>query len=278
MKQFILLPLLALCACAHHDAPSTPTSEHSSVPVVYETPKTLKEAVKSPYRSEAFKVRDMFRNPEDTLTFFGVKPTMKVLEITPGTGWYTEILAPFLSEKGQYLYATHPAGSPAPQTSHIADWSKKFPDVSKNMSTTVFDLSKPDLSLGEDHSVDMVLTFRNVHNWMAAGKEEIAFKSFFKVLKKGGVLGVVEHRAPKDRVDPKAATGYVREADVMKMAKAAGFKYVGKSEVNSNKLDTKDYDKGVWTLPPTLALKDKDREHYQAIGESDRMTLKFVKP
>ncbi|MEA9356019.1 hypothetical protein SHI21_07400 [Bacteriovorax sp. PP10] len=279
MKQLILITLMTLSSCAtHQGAPLKSATEEVIAPEFYITPKTIEKAVSSPYRTPEFKERDMYRHPEDTLTFFGVKPTMKVLEITPGTGWYTEILAPFLNERGQYIMATHPAGSAAPQSGHIAEWSKKYPDIAKNMKSTIFDLSNPNLELGEEGSIDMVLTFRNVHNWMAKDNEDVAFKAFFKVLRKGGILGVVEHRAPNDRTDPKASTGYVRESDMIKMAKKAGFKYLGKSEVNSNPKDTKDYEKGVWTLPPTFALKKTDREKYQAIGESDRMTLKFSRP
>lgn len=280
MKQLFILTLIALSSCSHQGATSNPSIivEESTEPVIFETPKTIEQAVASPYRTLKFKERDIYRNPGDTLTFFGVKPSMKVLEITPGTGWYTEILAPYLNDKGQYVMAVHPTGSPAPQTNHIAQWSKKFPDISKNIKVTTFDLTNPNLELGVADSLDMVVTFRNVHNWMAKGNESVAFNAFFKVLRKGGILGVVEHRAPNDRNDPKASTGYVRESDVIKMAKQAGLKYIGKSEVNSNPKDRKDYEKGVWSLPPTFALKEKNREEYIAIGESDRMTLKFIKP
>lgn len=282
MKHVILLTLITLSSCAtEHVAPVKSVRKEEVViiaPEALETPKTIEQAVASSYRTPEFKERDIYRHPGDTLTFFGVKPSMKVLEITPGTGWYTEILAPFLNDRGQYVMATHPSGSPVPQSGYIAEWLKKYPDIGKNIKVTTFDLTNPNLELGEAGSLDMVVTFRNVHNWMAKENEDVAFKAFFKVLRKGGILGVVEHRAPNDRTDPKAPTGYVREGDVIKMAKQAGFKYLGKSEVNSNPKDTKDYEKGVWTLPPTFALKKTDREMYQAIGESDRMTLKFSKP
>lgn len=285
MKQLIFLTLITMSSCSHqgqnqnqNQSVTVKPSEEVIDPATYETPKTIDDAVASPYRTPLFKERDIYRHPGDTLTFFGVKSSMKVLEITPGTGWYTEILAPFLNDKGQYLMAVNPAGSPAPASGHIAEWSKKYPDIAKNIKVTTFDLANPNLELAKDSSLDMVVTFRNVHNWMAKENEDVAFKAFFKVLKKGGILGVVEHRAPADRIDPKASTGYVRENDVIRMAKKAGFKYLGKSEVNSNPKDTKDYEKGVWTLPPTLVLKDQDREKYLAIGESDRMTLKFSRP
>lgn len=279
MKKLFLLSLLALASCAHNNEIVEKSQEAAPVVAeVFDTPKTINEAVNSPFRTPLFKERDIYRHPGDTLTFFGIKPTMKVLEVTPGTGWYSEILAPFLNDRGQYVMANHAANSPAPKSNHFSEWSKRFPDIAKNIATTTFDLSNPNLELGEESSMDAVLTFRNVHNWMASEKEDVAFNAFFKVLKKGGILGVVEHRAPNDRIDPKAPTGYVREGDVIKMARKAGFKYLGKSEVNSNPKDTKDYEKGVWSLPPTLTNKDKERERYLAIGESDRMTLKFTKP
>jgi predicted methyltransferase len=253
-------------------------ADEAEIGKVFDTPKTLNEAVNSSYRTPLFKERDTYRHPEDTLTFFKIKPMMKVLEVTPATGWYAEILAPFLHDKGQYVMANHPANSPAPKSNHFAEWSKKHPEIAGNIKSTIFDLSNPNLELGEELSMDAVLTFRNVHNWMAAGKEDVAFSAFYKVLKKGGILGVVEHRALKDSADLKASKGYVKESDVIEMARNAGFKYLGKSEVNMNSKDTKDYEKGVWSLPPTLTNKDQDREKYIAIGESDRMTLKFIKP
>lgn len=268
-------------SCAHNRPSNEQINdklEEEVVVEVFDTPKTISEAVNSPFRTSLFKERDIYRHPNDTLTFFGIKPTMSVLEVTPGTAWYSEILAPLLNDRGQYVMANHPENSPVPKSNHFVVWSKKHPDIAKNIKSTIFDLSNPNLTLGEDSSIDAVLTFRNVHNWMSSGKEDLAFKTFFNVLKKGGILGIVEHRAPRERIDPKARTGYVRESDVIKMARRAGFKYLGKSEVNMNAKDTKDYEKGVWSLPPTLTNKEQDREKYLAIGESDRMTLKFAKP
>ena len=281
MKKLFLLSLLALGSCSHNNQKvenQEKLADKEAVGKNFDTPKTLNEAINSPYRTPLFKERDIYRHPEDTLTFFKIKPTMKVLEVTPGTGWYSEILAPFLNDKGQYVMANHAANSPAPKSNHFGEWSKKHPEIANNIKSTVFDLSNPNLELGEEFSMDAVLTFRNVHNWMAAGKEDVAFRAFYKVLKKGGLLGVVEHRASKDSNDLNASKGYVKESDVIKMARKAGFKYLGKSEVNMNPKDTKDYEKGVWSLPPTLVNKDQDREKYIAIGESDRMTLKFIKP
>lgn len=280
MKYLILLSIITFASCSHskQNSDTSQVSKENFIPENHPTPKTIEEAVNSPFRTEVLKQRDFYRHPVDTLTFFGVKSSMKVLEITPGNGWYTEILAPFLSDKGQYVMATRSSDSPGPKPKHITEWSMAHPAVASKMQTTTFNPGAAPSALGSPASMDMVLTFRNVHNWMAGGFEDAAFKSFFTVLKKGGILGIVEHRAPESWNDPKALKGYVRESDVIKMAKKAGFKYLGKSEVNSNPKDTKDYVNGVWTLPPTYTLKDQDREKYQAIGESDRMTLKFSKP
>lgn len=277
MKKLVLISLLVLSACAHKEAAKV--VEAPVVPEVFATPKTIEEAVASPFRTTTFTTRDVYRHPVETLKFFGLKPNMKVIEIAPGAGWYMEILAPFLNDKGHYTMAARltPATGEF-QTNAPAEWAKKHPEIAKNISAVDFDLSLPEVKLGAPASVNMVLTFRNVHNWMSKQNENIAFKAFYKVLKRGGILGVVEHRANVDQKDPLAKSGYVRESDVIKMAKKAGFHLVAKSEINANPKDTKDYENGVWTLPPTLTLKDQDREKYLAIGESDRMTLKFVKP
>jgi predicted methyltransferase len=275
MKHLIFFALLIVASCSHQGPIPLETTSTSFPPA---TPETIEDAVASPFRTESFKVRDIYRHPVETLNFFRVKPEMTVVEISPGNGWYLEILAPFLHDKGQYVMASRvPAPAPG-QPNAVADWSKKYPTVAKKIIDIGFDLSVSDLSLGAPASADMVLTFRNVHNWMSKNTQDIAFKSFFKVLKKGGILGVVEHRAFEKNTDPLAKSGYVRESDVIKMAKKAGFRLLAKSEINANPKDTKDHPEGVWTLPPTLKLKDQDREKYLAIGESDRMTLKFIKP
>ena len=280
MKFLIIASLITFSSCAQIKTPSSVAiiDEKNIVPENPPAPKTIAEAVNSPFRNEFYKKRDKYRNPTDTLTFFGVKPTMTVLEITPGAGWYTEILAPFLSERGQYIIAVHPKNSPAPKSNYIDLWSLKYPEVGEKIKTVIFNPSDTNMLLAPDSSQDMILTFRNLHNWMAAGTEANAFKLFFNALRPGGILGIVDHRAPESHVDPKAKNGYVRESDVIKMARAAGFKYLGKSEVNYNPLDTKDHPKGVWSLPPTYALQDTDKEKYEAIGESDRFTLKFARP
>lgn len=238
-------------------------------------PKTLEEAVNSSLRTPDNKKRDIYRHPLETLKFFGVTSTMTVVEIWPSGGWYTEILAPFLAENGKYVIAD-PAADPNGYTTKRKEWMNEHKNIASKTSHTVF---MPDEAtvLVENNSADVILTFRNVHNWQPVKAQEAAFKVFFKALKPGGVLGVVEHRASaKKKFDPKS--GYVLESEVIRMAKKAGFILAGKSEVNANAKDTTNHPEGVWTLPPRLKLGEQDKEKYLAIGESDRMTLKFVKP
>jgi len=231
----------------------------------------LKAAVAAEHRTVGNVARDGWRHPYETLSFFGIKPTDTVVELAPGGGWYTEILAPYLREQGQLYAADGGSARFKAKMDSLAVYGK--------VKITAFDPAKGSLDIAPAGSADAVLTFRNVHNWMDAGKAQAVFDAAFKALKPGGVLGVEEHRLPASRTqDPKAPTGYVQEATVVKFAETAGFKLVGRSEVNANPKDTADHPDGVWTLPPTYALKDKDRAKYQAIGESDRMTLKFVKP
>jgi predicted methyltransferase len=233
------------------------------------------------HRSQANKNRDVWRRPTETLDFFGVQQGQAVAEIWPGAGWYTEVLAPLLRGKGSYIAASwDPNGASQGLTAAIQRYKDKLaanPELYGEVKLAAF--GKNALDFAPPNSLDRVLTFRNVHNWMGSGWAEDAFKAMFKALKPGGVLGVVEHRANQDKPqDPKAASGYVRTDYVIQLATAAGFKLVASSEINANPRDTKDYEKGVWTLPPVLTLKDQDRDKYIAIGESDRMTLRFVKP
>ena len=240
--------------------------------------KALEQAVNGEHRSANNKARDQYRHPVETLGFFGFTPNMTVVEITPGGGWYTEILAPALKGKGK-LYAAH-----YPDTGEDNYYSNSRKKLEKKLASnaafsevvlTNFVPRKPS-ELAPKGSADLVLTFRNLHNWKDEGVEQV-FKDAFNALKPGGVLGVVEHRLPAG-VAPEKAVGYVSEAKTIKQAKAAGFRFAGASEINANAKDMAQHPKGVWTLPPVLALKEKDKEKYLAIGESDRMTLKFVKP
>jgi len=247
-------------------------------------PATLADAIAAPSRTPEFVQRDRYRHPLETLSFFGLRADMTVVEIWPGTGWYTEILAPYLRDSGQY-YAATPAAS-LPNASDgtkkgVASFRDKLaakPDAYDKVHLSEF---KPPerVEIAPQSTADLVLTFRNVHNWMAAEYEADAFKAFYAALKPGGVLGVVEHRAPADQSrEQSKQNGYVTEAYVKALAFGAGFEFAGSSPVNDNPRDTKNYPEGVWTLPPVLRLKDVDRDKYLAIGESDRMTLKFVKP
>jgi predicted methyltransferase len=244
----------------------------------------LDQAVAGDHRAEANRARDVYRHPKETLLFFGLKPDMTVVEIWPSAGWYTDILAPVLRDGGK-LYAARFAVSWDKAPDWAKDRDKAFlarmagrPDVFDQVVPT--EILPPNfVDAAPKGSADMVLTFRNVHNWAKAGTTEAMFAIFMDLLKSGGVLGVEEHRAkPGTPLDEQVRTGYMTEQYVIEMAELAGFRFVGKSEINANPKDTKDYPDGVWTLPPTLKLGDKDRARYLAIGESDRMTLKFVKP
>jgi predicted methyltransferase len=238
----------------------------------------LEQALTGEHRSAKNKARDQYRHPIETLTFFGFKPEMTVVEITPGGGWYTEILAPALKAKGK-LYGAH-----YPDTGEDNYYSNSRKQLEKMLASnavfsevelTDFVPRKPS-ELAPEGTVDLVITFRNLHNWKDEGVEQV-FKDAYKALKAGGVLGVVEHRLPAG-VSPEKAVGYVSEANTIKQAKAAGFRFAGASEINANPKDMAQHPKGVWTLPPVLRLGEQDKDKYLAIGESDRMTLKFVKP
>lgn len=241
----------------------------------------LEAIIAGDHRTSGYRERDKYRHPMETLLFFGVRPDMTVVEIWPGGGWYTEILAPLLKEKGKF-YAAHRNRDTNDERilAGIKRYEEKLAQRPEKYSGVVItELSQKKGDIAPAGSADMVLTFRNIHNWMKFGFEQHVFGAMFKALKPGGVLGVVEHRADPDAFpDPQALSGYVHEEQVIQMAEAAGFKFVEKSEINANPKDTRDHPKGVWTLPPSLRLKDQDREKYLAIGESDRMTMIFVKP
>jgi predicted methyltransferase len=272
----IILGLFLVAACGHENLTEKPVSPPSSS-VARPFPRTLAEAVNSELRSEKNKLRDPYRHPLDTLNFFDIQPNQVILEILPASGWYTEILAPYVVEKGTYVAALKSTNMVDSSNADLQAWLQKNPDVASKISVVEFAPSKK-IKLGEDGAVDRVLTFRNVHNWMKSNHENEVFKAFYRVLKPGGILGVVEHRAEKNTKFKHGEKGYVSEDAVIAMATKAGFKLAGKSEINANPKDTKDYAEGVWTLPPTLKLGEKGREKYTEIGESDRMTLKFVKP
>jgi predicted methyltransferase len=235
-------------------------------------------AVDSPTRSESNRARDVWRHPRETLGFFGVEPDDIVVEIWPGGGWYTEILAPLVREGGGY----HAAGNGGVLGGARA-LAAKDPATYGHIRYAAFPAGAADATEPKvpDGTADVVLTFRNVHNWIMPDPPfgEEAFRQMFAMLRPGGTLGVVEHRLPES-ADParEKTSGYLKVSTVRRLAEGAGFRLVATSEIKANPADTKDHPNGVWSLPPSLRGKEVGRERFLAIGESDRMTLKFVKP
>ncbi len=265
--RFPLYALLTLSIVAISSMPSARAADDDTG-----AQSALVAATEGSQRSEANRARDKYRHPLQTLAFFGIKPTMTVVEISPGAGWYTEILAPFLKDHGKLYEAV--GGGPGAKT--FEDKLKADPAVYGHVIVTT--LKPPaETDIAPAGTADIVLTFRNVHDWLAHGNAEDYFKAFYRALKPGGILGVTDHRAdPSQPQDPLAKNGYVRQDYMIQLAEKAGFKLAGASEINANPKDLRDHP--VWYLPPTLRQGDKDRAKYLAIGESDRMTLKFVKP
>jgi predicted methyltransferase len=241
----------------------------------------LKAALAGKHRKAGNADRDKYRHPVETLTFLGLKPTMTVIELSPGEGWYTELLAPTLAKKGKLFITNGDPNGPIDQRrTYYAQRTKLFldrlPEAYGKVETITTDDKAP--NLGHDGQADMVLLFRELHGMVNGKRLDTWLAAIHKALKTGGVLGIEQHRAKPDAVAEKSSEdGYLPEKWVIEKIEAAGFKLAGKSEVNANKNDTKDYPEGVWTLPPSFTLGDKDRAKYAAIGESDRMTLKFVK-
>jgi predicted methyltransferase len=241
----------------------------------------LTAALKSGHRKPASAPRDVYRHPLETLELFGLKPTMTVLEVGPGEGWFTELLAPTLAAKGKLLVTTpNPDGPPESRGTFYGQRIKRFLDTAPEVYGKVERVvTGTPFKLDLDGKLDMVIVARGLHGLTRDGQVEPFLAEVFRALKPGGVLGVEQHRAaPGTNPADTAKKGYLPEAFVIEIAEKAGFKLDKKSEVNANPKDTKDYPEGVWTLPPTLELKDKDRQRYLDIGESDRMTLRFVKP
>jgi predicted methyltransferase len=243
---------------------------------------TLESVSRGDHRSEANVARNEWRHPVETLKFFGLESDTTIIEILPSTGWYAEIIAPYVRDHGKY-YAAHfsPNASAGFMPRILGVFEEKItdrPDLYGRV--TVRHLNPPhEVVIAPAESADMALTFRNVHNWILAEQEHEFFASFYAALKPGGILGVVEHRAkPGTSVQVMKDSGYVTEAYVKEVAAAAGFEFVESSEINANSRDTADHPEGVWTLPPNYRMGDTDRDKYTAIGESDRMTLKFTKP
>jgi predicted methyltransferase len=245
---------------------------------------TLDAAVHNPQRSAKFVARDGARHPLEELAFFGVGPQSTVVEIWPGGGYWTEILAPFLHDHGVYYAALEGRQASETATAEAEKNNTVFHQKIGSDPATYGKVIPTALGVGETDiapagSADVVLTFRNLHNWLKQGYAREAFATFYRALKPGGVLGIEDHRGQRDiPQDPAAADGYVRQDYAIALAEKAGFTFIGASEINANPKDTANWPKGVWTLPPTFRLGDEDRAKYAAIGEADNFVLKFRKP
>lgn len=279
MSKFLLAALLLVPTFAAAQQVAVPVPEMNEA-----HQQALRQAIGSSTRSITNIVRDAHRNPEHTLAFFQVEPQHTVVEAWPGAGWYTEILAPYLREEGR-LIAAHfdPESEIEFMQRSLAGFKRTLADprgTYEQVELAVLNYA-PDQPIAEPGSADRVLTFRNVHNWLAAGEEQTqtVFAKFYDVLKPGGMLGIVEHRADGTAtLEDMIRTGYVTVAKVRELAEQAGFEQVDSSPVNENPRDTKDHPEGVWSLPPTLRQGNDNRTHFLSIGESDRMTLLFRKP
>jgi len=280
---FLAASLAALAACGGER--ESAALQEAATP---DNGAVLSAVLAGDHRSDQERARDAFRHPLQTLTFFGIEPDMTVVEAWPGGGWYTQIIAPYLKSGGGVFYAAglSPEGASERVQASLRAFKKTYPskpDIYGDVRMTVLGKGGDIAPAG---SADMVFTFRNIHNWQSRGVAEAYFKEFYDALKPGGVLGVVEHRADGADLPRDGSSGYVYTDDVMALAKGAGFNFEAASEINANPKDTKDHPFGVWTLPPSrrsAAMRgqedpDFDRAAYDAIGESDRMTLKFRKP
>jgi len=268
----LLVAVLSACSVADSD-----TANVSAV-----NSEKLSAVLAGENRSDANKARDRWRHPAEVLEFFGVSDDEVVMEIWPGGGWYTEVLAPYLRDSGTYIAAGWDPDSEIPFIRKAVESYKaklaKNPEV---YDQTVMGVLMPPTLLAPvaPGSVDTVVTFRNIHNWLPRDAQGMMLQAMYDALKPGGVLGVIEHRGvPGVEQDPKAASGYINEDYAIELIESVGFVFQEKSEINANSADTKDHPEGVWTLPPTLRLKDQDKDKYLAIGESDRFTMRFVKP
>ncbi|MEP3889210.1 MAG: hypothetical protein ABJN69_02015 [Hellea sp.] len=272
--------LMALAACSGgtETKPETPKVEAVKAPV------TLSEVLAHPRRAENT-ARDAFRNPKETLEFFEVAPGKKIGEVWPG--WYTPVIAPYLAENGGTYVAVLRQGDSERVMKRNAAFTDKYVGLEDFGTIEIGKFGTEDAPILETGDLDVLLSFRNVHNWMGGGYADKAFKDFYDALKPGGILGIVEHRLPESATqDPKGKSGYVQESYMKDMAKRAGFEFVGSSEVNANPRDTADHPFGVWTLPPRSYVPEDaskipegfDAELFKNIGESDRATLKFRKP
>ncbi len=272
ISGIVLLCSLILGACANQEKKENALS------------KKIEAYMEGEHRSEKNIARNVYRHPLKTLKFLGIRDDMTVVEIWPSAGWYAELLAPALRDSGRYYaagFATSAKRTPMWRKNMVERFQQKLeahPDLYDQVIVT--ELSIPEQTeMAPLGSADAVLTFRNVHNWMKGGYAEGMFEAMYATLKHGGVLGVVEHRAKEGTsIENMIKSGYVTESEVIRLAEKAGFIFEARSEVNANPKDNADHPRGVWTLPPSLRLKEVDKDKYLAIGESDRMTLRFVKP
>ncbi|WP_409932431.1 class I SAM-dependent methyltransferase [Paraburkholderia sp. BCC1886] len=280
----IISAAILLGACANSNAPNAPDALNPSATTAAPNTPQLTAAIAGPQRGDTARARDVYRHPQQTLQFFELAPSQSVLEIAPGGGWYTEILAPYLHDHGTLYEAQYDGVGAAPSSGEQAGraaFARKLAASPAIYGHVVVGTLRAGQFSGfpANASVDRVLTFRNIHNWIKDGQIDANLRAFYAALKPGGLLGVEEHRAaPGTTLQQTIDTGYVTEAYVIEHAQAAGFVLVGKSEINANPRDTKDYPHGVWSLPPSYEGGDADRARFAAIGESDRMTLRFVKP
>ncbi len=267
--------VLSTCACTSMAAPHG--AKHATTPSATTT-KALQAAINAPGRDAASRARDVYRHPLQTLQFFGVKPNQTVIEITPGGGWYSQILAAYLNADGHYIGAVPAAAAESAGAKRNDAFRDKLLARADSANATLVELDAkaPALAAG---TADVVLTFRNVHNWVAAGNTDAYFRAFFTALKPGGVLGVVDHRAkPGTDLETMKSSGYLTEALVKRYATDAGFVLEASSKINANPKDDANHPKGVWMLPPSNSHDAADDAKYKAIGESDQMTLRFRKP
>ena len=276
MNANFLRPLLGALLLA---APAGVAAGLAVAATAADTEQRLRAAIEAPGRSAENRARDGARHPLETLVFFGIEPDMRVLELWPGRGWYTEILGPYLKQQGRLAVTL--ADPEVPANRMARDYQAWLEAERERLGAVETVLVDPPgkLDLGPAGTYDAVVTFRNNHTWIRGGYHDAIYAEVFRVLRPGGVLGVVQHRAPEGAdAEASAERGYVPEAAVIAAAERAGFELAGSSEVNANPKDTRDHPEGVWTLPPSYRLGEQDRARYEAIGESDRMTLRFVKP
>lgn len=278
----ILASTLALSGCESDSQSVSQTSPMSMAEQTDQSMAALMAAVTHPNRPENHKARDDQRNPMETLQFFGVEPGMTVIELSPGGGWYSEILARYVKEEGQFVAAHWDMSADLSEGYRRVrgQYDERFGDTESFGEVTIIPFNPPErVNLGPSGSADVVLSFRNIHSWQRSDTLPAVFGAAYDVLKSGGVFGVVGHRLPEDREqDPQARSGYVKQSHVIELAEAAGFVLDGQSEVNANAADTADHPNGVWNLPPSLRIAEGDSKDYASIGESDRFTLRFKKP